>query len=195
MRIVLASKSPRRREILNNIGLKFDVIESNAEEKIEASDTPDEIVKKLAYRKAEKVSENLEDGALVIGADTIVVLGSRIMGKPKDEEQAFDMLSALSGVWHKVYTGLCIINTSSGACRSDYEVTEVKMGKFSSEDIRAYIRSGEPMDKAGSYAIQGLGSLLVERIDGCYYNVVGMPVFKLSQMLERFGVHLLSSRG
>lgn len=195
MRIVLASKSPRRREILENIGLKFDVVESGADEEIVPSNSPDEIVKQLAYRKAEKVSQGLKDKALVIGADTIVVLGSKIMGKPKDDDQAFKMLTSLSGVWHNVYTGICVIDTSSGNCMTDYEVTAVRIRKLSSEDIKTYIESGEPMDKAGSYAIQGVGSLLVERIDGCYYNVVGLPVFRLSNMLDNFGVHLLSPRG
>lgn len=195
MRIVLASQSPRRREILENIGLKFDVVESGADEEIVPSSSPDEIVKQLAYRKAGKVSQGLKDKALVIGADTIVVLGSKIMGKPKDNDQAFKMLTSLSGVWHNVYTGICVIDTSSGNCMTDYEVTAVKIRKLSSEDIKTYIESGEPMDKAGSYAIQGVGSLLVERIDGCYYNVVGLPVFRLSNMLDNFGVHLLSPRG
>lgn len=193
MRIVLASKSPRRSEILGNIGVSFEVHESNFIEDFDISMSHSDIVKYLSYKKAESVAKAICGDALVIGADTIVVLDSTIMGKPSSKEQAFDMLKSLSGKWHKVYTGLCVINTLTWENIQDFEVTDVKIKELSDEEIRYYIGTGEPMDKAGSYAIQGVGSLIVERIQGCYFNVVGLPVFKLSYMLEMFGVKLLSN--
>lgn len=195
MRIVLASKSPRRREILENIGVEFDIVESNVDETIDSNMSPGDIVKSLALRKAESVAKEINYEALVIGADTIVVLNSTVMGKPQDEVHSFEMLKRLSGSWHDVYSGVCIIDTVSGKRAVGYESTAVKIKQLSDEDIKRYINTKEPLDKAGSYAIQGIGSLLVERINGCYFNVVGLPVSKLSSLLEDFGVNLLALRG
>jgi septum formation protein len=195
MRMVLASKSPRRREILENIGVEFDIVESNVDEAFDPCMSPCDIVKYLAYKKAQSAAKDIKYDALVIGADTIVVSGSDIMGKPENEEQAFDMLKKLSGKWHNVYSGISVIETGSGMYFADYEVTAVKIRQLSDEDIHRYINTKEPFDKAGSYAIHGIGSLIVERMDGCYFNVVGLPVFKLSNILGRFGVNLLALRG
>jgi septum formation protein len=193
LKIVLASKSPRRSEILNNIGLRFDVHESNFLEQYDNTMSPDDIVKYLSYGKAKTVAENVPEDALIIGADTIVVLDTQIMGKPEDKEGSYHMLKALSGKWHKVYTGLCVMNSSSSQYFQDVEITDVKLRELTDEEIWYYIRTGEPAGKAGSYAIQGIGSLIVERINGCYFNVVGLSVFKLSNLLSKFGIDLLKS--
>jgi len=195
MRIILASKSPRRREILSNIGLEFEVLESSYEEVVDLTKTPSEIVKYLSLKKAEDVALRIKDNALVIGADTVVVYDNMIMGKPENKGQSFDMLKNLSGNWHNVYTGVCVLNPSTMQCSVDYEKSSVKIKVLSDEEIYDYIDTKEPIDKAGSYAIQGVGSLLVERIEGCYFNIVGLPIFKLSSMLKEFGVDLLKLRG
>lgn len=195
MKIILASKSPRRSEILKNIGIDFEVIESNYDEIFDINMTPDEIVTHLAYKKAESVSKTIKDEAYVIGADTIVVLDSRIMGKPHDIEESFEMLKSLSGKWHRVYSGICVIKTISSQYFSGFEATDVKIKELSDKEIHGYINTGESLDKAGSYAIQGVGSLLVEKINGCYFNIVGLPVFKLFSLLEKFGINLLELRG
>lgn len=195
MRIVLASKSPRRKEILNNIGLKFEVVESNFDETIDPSQMPEDTVKYLAYKKAEDVAHAVRDNALIIGADTVVVHNSIIMGKPGKYQDSFDMLKKLSGSWHNVYTGICVLNPASGQHVIDYENTRVRIKQLTDEEILDYINTGEPADKAGSYAIQGIGSLIVERIEGCYFNVVGLPIYKLSKLMREFGVNLLQSRG
>lgn len=194
MKVILASKSSRRSDILSNIGLKFDVVKSGCDESYDVSMKPEDVVKYLSYKKAYNVAENLRYDALVIGADTIVVLDGMIMGKPKSTKDAFDMLKKLSGRCHTVYTGICVIKTQSLEKLVDFESTIVKIKDLSDEEIENYIKSGEPMDKAGGYAIQGLGSLIVERLNGCYFNVVGLPVYKLSCMLKKFGLDLLSGK-
>lgn len=191
MRIILASKSPRRKEILDNIGVKYEIVESNFEETMDVSKSPEDIVRYLAYKKAEDVASRIKGEALVIGADTLVVYNSQMLGKPKDNEDAFKMLKMLSGKWHSVYTGICVMNSSSWEYSVDYECSRVKIRELSDKNILNYIECGEPSDKAGSYAIQGRGSLLVEKIEGCYFNVVGLPVFKLSKVLCDFGIDLL----
>lgn len=192
MRIILASRSPRRRDILNNISLEFEVVESSFQEAIDVTMCPEELVKHLAYKKAEDVANNITgDDALVIGADTIVVHDGIVMGKPKSDQESFDMLKRLSGDWHNVYTGICVIDTATGKKALDFDSTSVKIRELSDEDIKCYINTGEPIDKAGSYAIQGIGSLLVEKMEGCYFNVVGLPIYKLSVLLKEFGIDLL----
>lgn len=191
MKIILGSKSPRRSEILNNIGVKFEIMESNFPEQYDKAMSPVDIVKYLSYGKAKAVAENLHEDAVIIGADTVVVLDSEILGKPEDAEHSYYMLKTLSGKWHKVYTGLCVFDSSSKVYSQDVEITEVKLKELTDEEIWSYIRTGEPAGKAGSYAIQGIGSLIVERINGCYFNVVGLPVFKLSVLLSRSGINLL----
>lgn len=189
MRIILASNSPRRRELLSQIGVNFEIIPSKFEEnKVELP--PARLVEHFAYMKAKDVARTIGTDALVIGSDTIVYL-DEIMGKPKDSTDAFKMLRKLSGKEHQVLSGLSIIDANSGKSLSGYECTRVKMKELSDKEIEAYVSSGEPVDKAGAYAIQGLGSLFVEGIQGDYFNIVGLPLFKLGKMLECFGVKLL----
>lgn len=195
MRIILASKSPRRKEILDKIGIRFEIVESGFEESIDTGKSPEDVVKYLAYKKAEDVAGKINSDALIIGADTVVAYNSIIMGKPQNSQDSFGMLKILSGNWHDVYTGVCIINPANNKCSVEYEVTAVKIRNLSDEEIYEYINTGEPVDKAGSYAIQGIGSMIVERIEGCYFNVVGLPIYKLSKLMEDFGVNLLKIRG
>lgn len=189
MRIILASNSPRRRELLSQIGVIFEIIPSKFEENISGL-PPAEMVEHFAYMKAKDVASIVEEDALVIGSDTIVYLDG-IMGKPKSRKDAFDMLTRLSGKEHTVLSGVSVINTKTGEYLSDFESTRVKMKKLSSREIDAYIATGEPLDKAGAYAIQGIGSLFVERIEGDYFNVVGLPIFQLGKMLKHFGLELI----
>lgn len=151
MRIILASKSPRRREILDNIGLDFEVIESNFDENIGSINDPAEIVKYLAYEKAKKVADSVKEDALIIGADTIVVCDNIIMGKPVDEHDSFDMLKRLSNRWHNVYSGVCVINLSTNKYSIGFENTAVKIKELSDDEILYYISTKEPVDKAGAY--------------------------------------------
>jgi septum formation protein len=189
MRIVLASNSPRRRELLSQVGVIFDVIPSKFEEQM-IELLPSEMVEHFAYMKAKDVASTIKGDALVIGSDTIVYLEG-IMGKPKNREEAFEMLLKLAGREHQVFSGLSIINTATGESVTEHESTRVKMKALSSAEITAYIDTGEPLDKAGAYAIQGTGSLFVERIEGDYFNVVGLPLFRLGRMLKHFGVELI----
>ncbi len=181
--VILASASPRRYELLKNLGLNFKVIPSHAEESHEKRGNMEDVVKANARLKGESVAKEYPE-ALVISADTIVVLGEHIMGKPKNEQEAFEMLKALSGQTHQVYTGLGLFNGNRSAL--DAVCTQVRFRTLSDEEIWAYINTGEPFDKAGGYGIQGQGALLVEGINGCYYNVVGLPLTRLFTMLREF---------
>jgi septum formation protein len=189
MRIILASNSPRRKELLMQVGVTFEIMPSNFEE-LAFELSPSELVKHFAYMKAKDVAQSLHVDALVIGSDTIVCLDG-IMGKPKNKDDAFNMLRKLSGKQHLVLSGLSIISTVTGESLTEHECTKVKMKELSDADITAYIKTGEPMDKAGAYAIQGIGSLFVEGIEGDYFNVVGLPLFRLGKMLEHFGEKLI----
>jgi len=188
--IILASSSPRRRELLQNLGLAFTVITSDVDESIESELTPAQIVETLSLRKAKKVAEQREHG-IVIGSDTIVVLDHRVLGKPVDEAEAFQMLLSLQGREHTVYSGVALIDASTGREEVAYSFTQVKMRNLTEQEIRAYIASGEPMDKAGSYAIQGIGATLVEGIKGDYFTVVGLPLNLTAQLLKKFDISLL----
>ena len=185
MRLILASQSPRRREMLALMDYEYEVIVSDANEDVPPC-TPAEFVEKLAERKAEAVFSSHED-CCVIGADTIVYLDGSIIGKPKDRDDAFRILSLLSGRTHTVYTGVAIL--ANGKRHLFHDETEVTFAPLSPEEIRAYIGTGEPLDKAGAYGIQGPGSLLVERINGSYFNVIGMPNQRLYKALREFGVY------
>ncbi|HWR60043.1 MAG TPA: Maf family protein [Clostridia bacterium] len=189
MRIILASNSPRRKELLSQIGVVFEIIPSKFEEAVTGL-PPAEMVEHFAYMKAKDVASSLREDALVIGSDTVVYLDG-IMGKPKSGEDAFNMLTRLSGREHTVLSGISVINTRTGEYLSGYESTRVRMKELSSGEITAYIATGEPLDKAGAYAIQGIGSLFVEKIEGDYFSVVGLPVFRLGKMLKHFGVVLI----
>ena len=195
MDIILASASPRRSELLKQLGIGFKVFPSNIEENIDEMLGPEELVQNLSYSKAFNVAEGLKNGlfandTLVIGADTVVVKG-HVLGKPRDESEAFRMLKTLQNGWHEVITGLTLVHIPSFSSITGYEKTWVKIRSMSDDMIYAYVKTGEPMDKAGAYGIQGMGALLVERIEGCYFNVVGLPLMKLGTMLGEYGVKIL----
>lgn len=193
--IILASASPRRRELLNNMGLSFSVVVSDADESEVSQDAPPHIyVQELALIKAaaaaKKVLSNKE--ALIISADTIVVNAGKILGKPAGKEDAYRMLKSLSGKTHQVYTGYCVMSIANAYTVCGRECTGVRFRELSDEKIYRYIETGEPMDKAGAYGIQGLGAMLVEGINGDYFNVVGLPVSALARTLENdFGFRLI----
>ncbi|HKM39443.1 MAG TPA: Maf family protein [bacterium] len=192
-KLVLASQSPRRKQLLDNLGVSFTIIPSLATETRPSTSNPERLVESLAKFKAETVGRTLSVAAnsLVIGADTIVVLDGSVLGKPEDEHEAAAMLRRLSGRWHQVFTGVAIFDPQTGGMAVSNEVTAVKIKPLSSEEISAYVATKEPFDKAGAYGIQDKGALLVERIQGCYFNVVGLPLVKLAALLARWGVDLL----
>lgn len=190
MNIILASNSPRRRELLGQMGLKdFQVSAPNVDETVEPGLSPAEMVEELSLRKARAAAEKAGPEDLVIAADTVVALDGKVLGKPRDREDAFAMLSALSGREHRVYTGVTVLRGEGAA--TGHEETAVAFRALEPGEIRGYIATGEPMDKAGAYGIQGLGALLVSGIRGDYCSVVGLPVFRLGRMLADFGVELL----
>lgn len=180
--IVLASGSPRRKELLAASGVPFRVIVSDAEETVAEDAAPAEVAMRNAQTKALAVAQGLSPSSTVIGADTIVVLDGRIFGKPEDEDDAERMLSELSGRTHQVITGVCIVNSEGAA--SFAEVTEVTFKKLNTKDIDAYVATGEPLDKAGAYGIQGGAGRFVDRIEGDYDNVVGLPTAHLLRALD-----------
>jgi len=190
--VILASASPRRQELLTQIGLEFKVIPSSFDEKTVIPWPPAEHVMESATGKASDVASRIEDG-IVIGADTVVVVDDSILGKPKDMDDAARMLRLLSGRDHFVYTGLCVISKEGNvetARVTSFEKTEVRFGHLDEGVIAAYVRTREPLDKAGAYGIQEKGSVLVESINGDYFNVVGLPVYRLSRMLDELGIHM-----
>ncbi len=190
MNIILASGSPRRKEILENTNLKFSVITSDIDERIFENEEPIQLVLRLAFEKCMSVAQN-NTSDLVIGADTIVVLDNEILGKPKNEEEAFKTLSKLSNREHQVITGMSIVNLENEKKLVDYAISNVKFKKLTDQDIKDYISTKECLDKAGSYGIQGYGALLVEEIKGDYFNIVGLPISKLSDILKiNFNINL-----
>ncbi|CAM3502020.1 Maf family protein [Marinicrinis lubricantis] len=188
--LILASSSPRRQEIIRSLRLPFEVYPSHVDETIEASLTPSEAVTVLAERKASAVKEKLNGSmkGVIIGSDTVVVLGNDILGKPVNPQDAFAMLKRLQGRSHQVYSGIACIDAAEDKRVVQYRSTLVHMRSLSDDQIERYIESGEPMDKAGSYAIQGLGAALVDSIEGDYFNVVGLSVALLTDMLKEFGI-------
>ena len=172
MALILASQSPRRREILERAGIEVQVCVAGVDESELAGESPEEHVRRLARAKAEAVP--VPEGGIVLGADTVVVAGGEILGKPADPDDAARMLRLLSGRWHEVVTGICL--RSAGSLVVDAQTTRVRFAALTQDEIRRYADSGEPMDKAGGYAIQGLASKFIERIEGCYSNVVGLPI-------------------
>lgn len=190
MMIILASTSPRRLNLLNGLGLKVKVVGSKVKESKFDISNPEKLVKTLALTKAREVARRVSKG-LIIGADTIVVHGGKILGKPKNREEAKTMLRELSGHMHEVLTGLAVIDASTGKTAVDFVRTRVKFRKLSEEEIANYVATGEPLDKAGAYAIQEKAGLFVEKIDGCYFNVVGLPLARLAEILKEFKVALV----
>lgn len=180
--IVLASQSPRRAEILGNAGIFFLVRAANIDEQRRPEESGEEYARRMAREKAEAVSA--EDGELVLGADTVVCIDGQVLGKPRDAEDAKRMLTLLSGRWHEVITGICIHSASDTIV--DLARTRVHFVSLSPSEIEQYVASGEPFDKAGAYAIQGLASKYIDRIEGCYFNVVGLPVSLVFRHLKGF---------
>ena len=192
MKVILASKSPRRVEILEKIVKEFEVVQSNFDENtIDFKGDIEKYVKDLSRNKAIEVSKRLNEPSIVIAADTVVFQNGKVLEKPKNEEDAFSMLSSLSGNTHKVYSGICLINTYDDTVVTDCDCTEVRFSELNPRQIRNYINSGEPMDKAGAYGIQGLGGAFVEGIKGCYYNVMGLPLNKLYKALENYDITII----
>lgn len=190
MEIILASKSPRRREILENTKVRFSIEESQIDEVIKLNELPKETVMRLAYEKALDVA-NRNRNSLVIGADTIVVINDTILGKPKDDIEAFNMLKLLSGKTHYVITGFALINLSLDKKIIDCQVSQVTFKELSEQCIKDYLQTKESLDKAGAYGIQGYGGLLVENIQGDYFNIVGLPISKISDCLkDHFDINL-----
>lgn len=187
--IILASKSPRRRQLLSMMGLDFTVRTADIDETMDSAQTPAHETAAVCRRKAEKIAQDTAPGDVVIAADTIVVIGGKILGKPQDEEDAARMLRLLSGQTHTVYTGLCVI--CGAQVQTQVVASEVTFRPLSGKEIRAYIKTGEPMDKAGAYGIQGYGAMFVSHLEGDYFSVMGLPVCTLSGMLRAAGVPVL----
>lgn len=185
--LILASSSPRRKELLENLHLTFEISSSEVDESFTLGLPPEQIVVDLAIRKA-KVIADQHRTAFVIGADTIVVANDRILGKPENDAEAIEMLSMLSGKTHAVYTGVAIIHGEKEV--GFFEKTEVTFWPLTEAEIQAYIKSGEPFDKAGGYGIQGFGSMLVKQISGDYFAVVGLPVSRTVRELRKAGYEL-----
>ncbi len=184
--LILASQSPRRAALLKQIGFSFEQVHSNADEKIISTKTPEENVQEIALQKARVVVEKFTQG-IIIGADTIVCIDGNILGKPKTSDEAIMMLESLSGRTHTVFTGFALLNASTKKEYVDYEKTEVTFRALREKEIQEYVASGSPMDKAGAYGIQDdFGAVFVEKICGCYYNVVGFPLAKFYIALEKF---------
>ncbi len=192
MSIVLASASPRRRELLEMMGLEFEIIPAKDELDAEGL-SPAEAVSKIALGKALSVAKFRDENDLVIAADTLVCLDGELLGKPKDEAEAFEMLKKLSGNEHQVYTGIAV--SQGGKSASGAEMTKVRFCKMSDEDIKNYIATFEPMDKAGAYGIQGTAGAFVEGICGDYFNVMGLPICSLTLLLRQFGVTVIGEKG
>lgn len=189
-KIILASASPRRKEILKITGLKFSVCVSDYEEDLSLKLNPRELARFLSRKKAETIAHKYKD-TIIIAADTFIVFKNKLLGKPHVDREAEKMLKMLNGKAHSVITGFTIIDTDSGKKLSRSVETKVYFKKLSPEEIRAYVRSKEPLDKAGAYAIQGLGAVFIEKIEGDYFNVVGLPLCALVECLREFGVNVL----
>lgn len=186
MKFILASKSPRRRSLLEDIGLKFDIMESTVDESVIPKDlSPNLYVQELALLKSSLVASEAGKGHLVIGADTVVVHDGKIIGKPKDFDEAFEMLSSFSGAAHTVYSGVCVTDSSTLRSVTDYCATKVYFSPMSGQEITDYINTYKPFDKAGAYGIQEYAGVFVDRIDGDFFNVVGLPLSKLYNLLKK----------
>lgn len=190
--LVLASGSPRRKQILKILDVPFTAIISTYEEKHDIHPQPHMIVKTHARHKAEDVAERVKAG-IVIGADTLVYQAGKVYGKPKDLHEARRMLKELQGKTHAVYTGLAVYDTVTGTMLVDFVRTTVQMRVLTRREIDHYFSLIDPLDKAGAYAIQDAGCLIIERIDGCYYNVLGFPIAKLDEMLRTLGYSLFNT--
>ena len=189
MKLILASKSPRRQELLRQLGLEFQIMTEDVDEHMDPEKSPIDEVARVSGSKAEAVLPQIGSEDVLLCADTIVVLDGEIMGKPKDEEEAFSMLRRLSGNTHRVYTAVTVCH--HGERRTAVEETEVSFRRLSDREIRAYIDSGEPMDKAGAYGIQGKAACFVSGLKGDYFNVMGLPLCTLTGLLRSCGIPIL----
>ena len=194
--IILASASPRRKSLLENIGVKFGVVIADCDETISSDLLPHEAVMILSLKKAAAASLHFEkQNKIIIGADTVVVLDGEVLTKPKDEDDAYLMLKKLSGKTHSVMTGISVMRTTDSKCETVFEETKVSFKEMTDEEIRSYIKTKEPLDKAGSYGIQGIGSMFIEKIEGDYFNVVGLPVSRLCDLLKKeFDINIILER-
>jgi len=190
MKVILASGSPRRKELLEKLNVKFEIIVSDADETLNKNLVIEEQVKQLAYKKAKSVFESIEGNKIVIGADTMVFKENIIYGKPKDKEDAIKMLKDLQGCMHKVITGFCVLVENNGEIKEylDYEISEVYVKPMENEEILEWIEVGNPYDKAGGYAIQQEFMKFVEKINGNYENIVGLPISKLYDILKQIKI-------
>ncbi|HIH23455.1 TPA: septum formation inhibitor Maf [Candidatus Woesearchaeota archaeon] len=186
-RIILASTSPRRKMLLEQIGLEFEIIPGDYEEDMTLPLPPHKLVMTLAKGKAMSVARKQKSG-IIVAVDTVVALGEKVLGKPKNAADAKRMLKSLSGKTNVVYSGMCVIDAKTGKTLQDYEETMIVFRRLTTAEIDAYVATGEPLDKAGAYAMQGIAALFIERVEGCYSNVIGLPLPKLAKMLAKFGV-------
>ena len=185
-KLVLASKSPRRAELLRAVGWEFEAVAANIDETRMESEDAVSYVKRLAQSKAETVAKKISNPALVLGADTVVVIDKEVLGQPRDDEDACRMLKLLSGRWHEVLTGLALVRVrNSPRVLVNHETTRVRFCEMSVDEIDWYVSTGEPKDKAGAYAIQGRGGLFIEEIEGDYFNIVGLPVRLLYELSRK----------
>ncbi len=189
-KIILASSSDRRKELLTRLGIKYTAMASKIDEDGYDYEHPDKLVQELSLAKASNVA-NVVENDLIIAADTVVAHHNKILGKPEDEEDAKRMLQLLENDKHKVFTGLALISADDEMHFLDYDVTEVFMRKVGKEEIERYIKTGEPMDKAGSYGIQGKGGIFVNKIVGSYFTVMGLPIHLLSMALKSFSIEII----
>ena len=187
IRFILASSSPRRRELLASIGVAFDVIPSHVPEEHQAGEAPEEYVARLSREKAHVIATQ-HPSRWVIAADTTVLLGDQLLEKPVDERDAVRMLSLITGRTHVVYTGVTLQNAERNYRETRVAESEVRMLPLAPDDVEWYVRTGEPMDKAGAYAVQGIGAMFIDSIHGSYTNVVGLPLAMLFQMLRKAGI-------
>ncbi|MCK4525174.1 MAG: septum formation inhibitor Maf [Candidatus Andersenbacteria bacterium] len=190
-KIILASGSPQRKKLLETIGLDFEIEKSNYKEDISEKIPAYKLAQKLALGKAQDVAQKHKN-AIIIGADSFVVLGKEFLGKPHTPQKAKEILKKISGKKHQLITGIAIIDTKRNKIFTDYEITEVWLKKLNAKEINSYVKTKEPLDKAGGYAIQGIGSILIEKINGNYTNVVGLPINKVYKYLLKLGVNILA---
>ena len=183
-KLILASSSPRRAEILNAVHWPFEPVPANIDESRWQSEAALPYVKRLAETKARTVAARFSSG-LVLGADTVVVIGTEILGQPREAKEARRMLKLLSGKWHEVITGVTLVRAENGKAVVDHEITRVRVAELSDDEIDWYVETGEPLDKAGAYAIQGRAGVFIEEIDGDYFNIVGLPVRLVYELAQR----------
>ena len=188
--VILASNSPRRRELLHQIGIQFKVCPTQTDERVLTDEDPETYVVRVASDKVAVACQSVKKG-IVIAADTIVVIDNAILGKPVDKRDAERMISTLQGKMHQVMTGLAVMSAGSKKMLTGLSITKVWFRALTETDIHSYVETGEPLDKAGAYGIQGIGALLVDKIEGCYFNVVGLPISLLGEMLRSFDIDLL----